>query len=464
MMRIALIRIALSRLFSARVLFQFQAVAIASATLAAIAPPAQAGGSPAKARPAQAVQYVKVCSLYGAGFYYIPGTDTCLKVGGFLRADTYIANVATFTRLGTYNRATDYLVTRIRPMVTLDARAQTPYGVLRSYARIGMNVVGSGATTTAFADRAFIQFAGFTLGQTVSYFDILGYSPWVTYHAVHTLGDTGGAGLNLAAYTANLGDGLSATVSLEDPALRRRGVFSYAGGVATAGAKGVNYPDIVGLVELNRAWGKVAVAGAIHDASASHYVPGAPASSSPGDATGFAATVGGYVKIPGTLGDFINFQASWGRGAMGYVTDIGAGGSTILRDGKATMAVVSDAVYGAGGGGIELTRGWSAYLGYEHGWTPAVRSSLFGSYGAIGYGAAASGLICAGAAGCDAGFSFYQAGSRLLWTPVPNLSIGLDVVYSHFNDSTPAPAAALGRGDADIWSSMLRIQRDFWPY
>ncbi|MGY3512355.1 hypothetical protein ACVIQY_005330 [Bradyrhizobium sp. USDA 3051] len=36
---------------------------------------------------AKAVEYVKICSLYGAGFYYIPGTDTCIKLGGYLRAD-----------------------------------------------------------------------------------------------------------------------------------------------------------------------------------------------------------------------------------------------------------------------------------------------------------------------------------------------------------------------------------------
>ena len=29
-----------------------------------------------------AVEYVKICSLYGAGFFYIPGTDTCIRVGG----------------------------------------------------------------------------------------------------------------------------------------------------------------------------------------------------------------------------------------------------------------------------------------------------------------------------------------------------------------------------------------------
>ena len=43
---------------------------------------AQAADLPVKAKP---VEYVKVCSLYGAGFYYIPGTDICMKVGGYIR-------------------------------------------------------------------------------------------------------------------------------------------------------------------------------------------------------------------------------------------------------------------------------------------------------------------------------------------------------------------------------------------
>ncbi len=48
---------------------------------------AQAADLPVKAK---AVEYVKVCSLYGAGFYYIPGTDTCIRIGGAMRIDTSI--------------------------------------------------------------------------------------------------------------------------------------------------------------------------------------------------------------------------------------------------------------------------------------------------------------------------------------------------------------------------------------
>ena len=48
---------------------------------------AQAADLPLKAK---AVEYVRICSLYGAGFYYMPGTDTCIKFGGYLRADTVV--------------------------------------------------------------------------------------------------------------------------------------------------------------------------------------------------------------------------------------------------------------------------------------------------------------------------------------------------------------------------------------
>ena len=48
---------------------------------------AQAADLPVKAA---AVEYVRICTLYGAGFYYMPGTDTCIKIGGYLRADTIV--------------------------------------------------------------------------------------------------------------------------------------------------------------------------------------------------------------------------------------------------------------------------------------------------------------------------------------------------------------------------------------
>jgi hypothetical protein len=55
------------------------ALFVALLTASWIAPSPQAQAKP--------VEYVKVCSAYGAGFYYVPGTDTCLRVGSYARTD-----------------------------------------------------------------------------------------------------------------------------------------------------------------------------------------------------------------------------------------------------------------------------------------------------------------------------------------------------------------------------------------
>src|SRR6185295_7659398 len=91
-------------------------------------------------------EYVKVCSLYGAGFYYIPGTDICLKIGGYVR---YQINTGTnvsisagpFSGVGIFdNRSvnSDY-AQRVRAIATFDTRQQTAYGTLRTYLLMGFN-------------------------------------------------------------------------------------------------------------------------------------------------------------------------------------------------------------------------------------------------------------------------------------------------------------------------------------
>src|SRR5689334_17806339 len=85
---------------------------------------AQAADLPVKAK---AVEYVKICSLYGAGFYYIPGTDTCIKLGGYLRVDTTFnggiyGGPAWSGDIGQGNRYRDYFSARSRLALTVDTR------------------------------------------------------------------------------------------------------------------------------------------------------------------------------------------------------------------------------------------------------------------------------------------------------------------------------------------------------
>src|SRR6266852_5266849 len=88
---------------------------------------AQAADLPVKAK---AVEYVRICSLYGAGFFYIPGTDTCIKFGGYLRVDTTFnggpqGQPAWNGDLGQQNRYADYFATRARMAFSVDTRTQT---------------------------------------------------------------------------------------------------------------------------------------------------------------------------------------------------------------------------------------------------------------------------------------------------------------------------------------------------
>src|SRR6516165_2715223 len=270
---------------------------LGSAAALAVMGGAQAADLPVKAKP---VEYVKICSLYGAGFYYIPGTDTCIKFGGYLRSDLLVntnsddtGNVA--GQGGAKNRFTNGYTWRSREDFNIDTRTQTEYGVLRTFADMTFswttdNYINSGSSTgtagagTAYGSAiglgnnaiagavaggtlgvyyAFIQFAGFTIGKAISQFSM----PWVNYPANNFDGLVGGGGsvtgVNQFTYTWDFGGGNTFAVSAQDQTQyyqagvnnlggNGNGVFGSpaSGGIPTLGAS--NYansiaPDFVGV-------------------------------------------------------------------------------------------------------------------------------------------------------------------------------------------------------------------------
>src|SRR5439155_3604922 len=147
---------------------------------------AQAADLPVKAKP---VEYVKICSLYGDGFFYLPGTETCIRLGGSVQADyfyntaangqlLYFSNGFTATGGAASGGARDRTVSpwaqRGRVDIGGDSRTQTAYGTLRTYgvARIDNGDQGNVGPNVP---RAFIQWAGFTFGHTKSYSDPAGH-------------------------------------------------------------------------------------------------------------------------------------------------------------------------------------------------------------------------------------------------------------------------------------------------
>jgi hypothetical protein len=501
-----------------------------------------------EATQASAVEYVRVCSLYGAGFWYVPGTDTCLKIGSYVRVQTeWGANgggipigFGAGQTAGRFDRTdTNELAFRTRAAVSLDTRTQTEYGTLRSYFEIGaQQTTPNDATEAVFFDRGFIQFAGFTAGRIRSYFDINSFAPY-SYSNNRVSGDTGASGIYGIAYTAQFGNGVTASLSFENGGASSAGTldgggrghltanFSTTGfglGTTSFDNKGFTYPDVVGALRVDQAWGYAQIAAALHDMSGGYYTT--PSTGAPGigcgagncelfghpkDKAGFAAT-GGFTlnDVFGMKGDQFGVQAAYSQGAAGYVTRATGAFQVYSSNNNAGFGWVTDGVYdtpglGISSGQIERTTVWGVNGFYQHFWDPRWRSSVYGGYVEVDYNANATALLnqhLPGAAGsmpcglpvlgavqppvgvpvppppngnsCSPNFSWWQVGSRTQWNPHPDLDIGLDVLWTHLNTAYKGPGVTLGSNgarpaavasidDQDVLSVMFRIQRNFLP-
>jgi len=518
---------------------------------------AQAADLPVKAKP---VEYVKVCSLYGEGFFYIPGTDTCIKIGGWVRAEYVVGGAGSHSNfisggggLNTTGGTPDSYF-RARTVISADVRTQTEYGTLRAYYRAGFTHDTNMVVGVLYPEMAFIQFAGFTFGKTRSYFDFFaGVFSYTSYPGGGSV--TGFGGQLLAAYTAQFGNGISATIAAEDATQRRNAIWDggqnllRAGGLpgplqnvisgvggctfapaatdtAAAGVFGAAFggcpigdyaahsiPDIVASLRVDQAWGSAQIAGALHQVNGNYYgnnvangdlagVFTAPV----GDKFGFAVMGGLVLNVPTAPGDKFWIEGTYSEGAPSYngLANNALYSSFLRRNGGfAAAGWALDAVIGsttntydafglpAAGtqSGIQLTKALTVGAAFEHYWTPALRTSVWGNWNSIDFNAIASSIMCNGnvlipggtspyttAVGCNPDFRVWAVGTRTIWNPVKNLDIGLEVMYAKIEqDNAPtvayknagntaglAAVPLLARDEAN-WSGILRVQRNFWP-
>lgn len=486
---------------------------------------AQAADLPVKAK---AVEYVKICSLYGAGFYYIPGTDTCIKLGGYVRADMIAGGAGDYgfnqssatANGGSNNRLTNYYYTRARMDFNVDTRTATEYGVVRTYADMifsydTANVTGVAAGGTAFSTgnpslglyHAFIQFAGFTFGRTVSIFD----APWQSYPAGGPDSIPGGSnhvtGVNQFAYTADFGQGITGSLALEEDTTLTSGQSNLwnTTGFATAAAAGAAFvqgqygvqswggtrsPDIIGAVRVDQAWGLAQISVAAKDLHPSYYGTTEP-TGHPGDKWGWAVQGSLSIKnIPTGAGDSLNLQAVYTDGASKYNFQTLFPQTFFMYSGTGLagayqsvgFAGISDGVFGGPAGSIETVKTWGLRGGFTHNWSPYWVSAVYGGYAQLKYTDAGKALVCANFAAvaspgatCNPDFNFGVVGVNTVWTPVKNLAFTADLSYSRLdqkysgtvsgaNTAVPTaakPAAVYELKDQNSLTLMLRAQRNF---
>jgi len=158
------------------------------------------------------VDYVRVCDVYGKGFYYIPGTETCLSVGGYVRFQVNVAGDPAVNLEGD-----DYQVgSSVRARLNFDAREETELGTLRAFARV-QATNNQGATNANYAmDQAYIQLGGLLVGyrDTLWSSGIGGLEDGLLTDTDLVVGDFNTNQINYT-FAAN---GFSATIGLEDDA------------------------------------------------------------------------------------------------------------------------------------------------------------------------------------------------------------------------------------------------------
>ncbi len=129
---------------------------------------AQAADAIVAAEP-EPMEYVRVCDAFGTGYFYIPGTETCLKIGGYVRAQ--IDGRSDFDIDGlptTVDRAGGYK-TNTRGKLQISAKSDTELGTLTSV--INMEANSNAVGNAFYLDETFIELGGLRVGYFYNYFD-----------------------------------------------------------------------------------------------------------------------------------------------------------------------------------------------------------------------------------------------------------------------------------------------------
>ncbi|WP_434729976.1 porin [Rhizobium binae] len=135
---------------------------LGSAAALAVVSGAQAADAIVAAEP-EPVEYVRVCDAYGTGYFYIPGTETCLKINGYIRFQVNVGD-----QPGGDNDSDWDAVTR--GQVQFTAKSDTEYGPLTGVIVMQFNA-DNATDQTSKLDSAYIDIAGLRAGLFYSWWD-----------------------------------------------------------------------------------------------------------------------------------------------------------------------------------------------------------------------------------------------------------------------------------------------------
>jgi len=449
----------------------------------AVAPLSAAAGD----LPPRPVESLAACALTVGGFYEVPGTHTCLRISGYTRIDygrnaTGVQVPQTGGPAGAQDRTVDSYQTRHRLLLQLDSRTPTQEGTLRTVGRF--YVSNQNQSEVISVSRAFIQWAGFTIGRAPSSSYIYGFSEsWRHISQQQNQPPSGEGGVNQISYALDLGQGITLGLGADERQTKSIANLSNSAALRVGSDPVSSYsgqwrPDVHLDLKAHQEWGHINTSAIFHNVSATYYSaqtsagglaaglpvvcsppaqPGTTLCGHPADRLGWTLASGGEVKVPlADLTDRIGFFALYAQGKIGGQ----ALASQALFGSGNRLAVgwMSDGVF-VNGSRIELTTAWAAGLGYEHSWSPSFSTAIFGAYEGVRYNRAAGAYFCGlnGAApianitfaNCNSpSWSFFQGTVNARWAPVSHFELVAEAwqvkVFSGFNGVAALNTAAPG--------------------
>ncbi len=341
------------------------------------------------------VEYVRVCDAFGNGYFYIPGTETCLRISGYVWFQVGATDVSYDSSIGdTWENST-------RARVNIDARSDTEWGELASRIRL-QGTWGNNVDGPDLIDQAWIRLGGLFMGYSESYW-VDAYNTGPTNFGSHSW-DGMGYGYqqrHQIGYTFNTGNFYIAA-SVEDNSQ----VEVNGGSLSPSWT-----PNFVG--KIGGQLGPVNIfAKAGYDAL-----------------TGNAGYGAGLVTDVGSAGNFILY----GYWAPDGTTDYG--GNKSFRSVSGTQTCFGGVVFNTLSD-CQVTPEWSVLGSFRWQFTPTFSASIGGQYFGDFYFPTSFGpAFWDQSTGIDA----WQAELELVWTPVTDFEIRAYIQYfdaDNFGDTT----------------------------
>lgn len=354
---------------------------------------------------AEPINYVRICDSFGRGYHYIPGTETCLKFSGYVRAEIGLKDTSDDDSedLSFYDREIELVI---------DAASMTEIGMV-----IGRFVLNNNKNDTVSVRDAWIKIGeSLLVGRERSQYDFSGgYGMYDGYYADEAL--------NQFTFFAPLGDDIRFSLGVEDGRNREANIAQTSAG--TGFSKNVSYagmkiPDVVASLRISQAWGSAQVSGAVHQIRAN-------ADAGVFEDFGFAAQAGAEFR-PNRRTRF-KFVAAYADGAMHYV-----GGDDFYEAQLSDTSTEID----------ETLNGWYVLAGLNQRLTKTVSLETTASFHDFVDQA-----------------EVWQLGATLFYQPTRELRIRFGAMYEGFDYDDTILGNELNDGDDDNWEVKLRVQRNF---